>query len=276
MGEPMARRLLEAGYNVSVAAHRNRKPVDALISAGADEATSYAAMAAACDVIMLCVSNSTVVETVVSEMRPSLKHGQIIIDTSTSDPEVTRNLAHELAKDGIGLCDAPLTGGPEQAAAGQLGVLLGAQDDQVERVMPILKAFANRIEHFGGAGSGHAAKLINNYLVCGMVALIADTYNSAHDAGIDWSKLFEVMQSGSSNSGALRKIVAPALEGDFDGYRFSLANAHKDMTYYIRLSDKLAGPSDLARSVMAEFDDAVERGLSDKMVSRLIDPHLQG
>lgn len=275
MGEGMCQRLLQAGFPLSVLAHRNRAPVERLLAQGAREAASAAALAQASSVIILCVSNAEAVARTIEAMRPALRQGHIIIDTSTSDPEVTRRLAGELASDGVTLFDAPLTGGPVQAAAGELGVLLGGPADAVAQIEPLLRAFARRIEHFGPAGAGHLAKLVNNYLVCGMVALIADTYNAARDLGVDWAKLYSVMQQGSNNSPALQRIVANALEGNFDGYRFSIANAHKDMAYYMRLGDGLSGPSELAAAVMEEYDDAIARGLGDNMVSRLIDPSLQ-
>lgn len=275
MGEGMCQRLLQAGFPLTVLAHRNRAPVERLLAQGAREAASAAALAQASNVIILCVSNADTVGRTIEAMRPALRQGHIIIDTTTSDPEVTRRLAAELGADGITLFDAPLTGGPAQAAAGELGVLLGGPAEAVPQIEPVLRAFARRIEHFGPAGSGHVAKLVNNYLVCGMVALIADTYNAARDLGVDWEKLYSVMQQGSNNSPALQRIVANALEGNFDGYRFSLANAHKDMAYYMRLGDGLSGPSELAAAVMEEYDDAIARGLGDMMVSRLIDPSLQ-
>ena len=275
MGEGMCQRLLQAGFPLTVLAHRNRAPVERLLAQGAREAASAADLAQACGIIILCVSNADVVARTIEAMRPALRQGHIIIDTSTSDPEVTRGLAAELAVDGVTLFDAPLTGGPVQAAAGELGVLLGGPAGEVAKIEPVLRAFARRIEHFGPAGAGHLAKLVNNYLVCGMVALIADTYNAARDLGVDWAKLYSVMQQGSNNSPALQRIVANALDGNFDGYRFSLANAHKDMAYYMRLGDGLSGPSELAAAVMEEYDDAIARGLGDLMVSRLIDPSLQ-
>ena len=275
MGEGMCRRLLAAGYPLSVMAHRNLAPVDRLVAEGAREARDAAALAAACNIVILCVSNADVVERTVEAMRPALTRGTIIVDTSTSAPEVTRRLAADLAELGVTLFDAPLTGGPVQAEAGELGVLLGGPAELIPAVEPVLRSFARRIEHFGPAGAGHAAKLVNNYLVCGMIALIADTYNAARDLGVDWEKLYSVMQQGSNNSPALQRIVGNAIEGNFDGYRFSLANAHKDMAYYMRLGDGLSGPSELAAAVMEEYDDAIARGLGDFMVSRLIDPDLQ-
>ena len=99
-----------------------------------------------------------------------MREGQIIIDTSTSEPESTRRLAGELAGLGVGYADAPLTGGPEQAASAELGVLCGASPEIFAGILPLLSCFATTIRHMGPVGSGHAAKLISNFLVTGMIS----------------------------------------------------------------------------------------------------------
>jgi 3-hydroxyisobutyrate dehydrogenase-like beta-hydroxyacid dehydrogenase len=275
MGEGMCSCLLKAGYPLTVLAHRSRTRIDKLVAGGAIEAPSAAGLARGSDIIILCVSNARAVEDTIEAMRPGLSAGKFIVDTTTSEPELSRRLAAELAEEGVAFCDAPLTGGAAQAAAGELGILFGGSADSLAALEPVLKSFASRIEHFGPAGSGHVAKLINNYLVCGMVALIADTYNTAREHGVDWAKLYSVMQQGSNFSPALERIVGNAIKGDLDGYKFSLANAHKDMALYLKLGDDLSGPSELAAAVMDEYDDALDRGLGELMVSRLIDPDLQ-
>ena len=95
-----------------------------------------------------------------------------------------------------------------------------------------MSCFATIVRHMGPVGSGHAAKLISNYLVIGMIALVAEAFGTARRAEIDWRDLYEGMLNGSGNSGVLRKMVASALDEDFEGYRFSLANASKDIGYF--------------------------------------------
>lgn len=279
MGAPMVHCLLDAGYPVTVLEHRNRAPVEAVLAAGASEALEPIALAEACGVIILCVSNSEAVCETVEALKPALRKGTVIVDASTSDPALTRKLAAELQQLGVALVDAPLTGGVAQAEAGELGILLGGDEAACAAVRPVLESFAKRIERFGPAGAGHTAKLVNNYLVCGMVSLIAETYNVARDLSIDWASLYAVMQQGSNNSGALQRIVENALAGDFDGYKFSIANARKDMAYFCALEDQLngpGGPTALAEAVLNTYDEAIEKGHGDKMVSRLIDPELNG
>lgn len=271
MGHGMAANLLRHGHRVSVIAHRNRAPVEDLVAKGATEARSLAAIAQA-EVILLCVTTSKVVEETIRQLKPHLRAGQIIMDAGTSAPAATKKLAHELEGLGVAYADIPLTGGPEQAEQGVLGVLCGASVETFGRIAPLLSCFATTIRHFGPPGSGHTAKLISNYLVTGMVALVAEAFGAAREAAIDWKDLYEVMLNGSGNSGVLRKMVEPALKGDFDGYRFALANAAKDIGYYAELAEGLGCNSRLTESVAEVFARAVETGHGGRNVSHLLDP----
>ena len=271
MGHGMAANLLKHGHRVSVIAHRYRAPVEDLVAKGAEEAAALEQLAAA-EVILLCVTTSKVVEETLARLTPHLRAGQVILDSGTSSPEVTKRLARELEALGIAYADIPLTGGPEQAAQGILGVLCGATPETFARIEPLLACFATTIRHFGPPGSGHTAKLISNYLVTGMVALVAEAFGAAHKAQIDWRDLYEVMLNGSGNSGVLRKMVEPALKGDFDGYRFALANAAKDIGYYAALAEKLGCNSRLTESVAEVFARAVDTGHGGRNVSHLLDP----
>jgi 3-hydroxyisobutyrate dehydrogenase-like beta-hydroxyacid dehydrogenase len=271
MGHGMAANLLRHGHRVSVIAHRNRQPVEDLVAKGAVEASCLEEMARA-EVILLCLTTSKVVAETLTGLKPHLRAGQIVMDAGTSAPEATRRLARDLAGIGVGFADIPLTGGPEQAEQGVLGVLCGASEETFARIEPLLSCFATTVRHFGPPGSGHTAKLLSNYLVTGMVALVAEAFGAAHKAQIDWKDLYEVMLNGSGNSGVLRKMVEPALKGDFDGYRFALANAAKDIGYYAELAEGLGCNSRLTESVAEVFARAVETGHGGRNVSHLLDP----
>ncbi len=276
MGHGMALNVLNAGHQLTVVAHRNRTPIDDLVARGAREAADLQELAAASQCIILCVTDAKVVESVIDQLFAHLDHSHLIIDTSTSDPVVSERLAVRLAGKGVAFADAPLTGGAQQAAEGILGAIVGGTDEAFARARPVLEAFCTRIGHFGPAGAGHRAKLINNYLVLAMVAAIADTYNVARKAGIDWAPLFDVMKCGSNYSEALRRMVEPALDGDHDGYKFTLANARKDVAYYLTFADEAGLTSDLAREVMAVYERFVASGHGDLFISRMIDPATAG
>ncbi len=266
MGHGMVLNLLKSGHDVCVVAHRNRAPVDDLATHGAVETPDLGTLARSSDYIMLCLSSSRIVEDIISGLKPHLRAGQIIIDTGTSRPETTRRLGRELQPLLVDFVDAPLTGGPEQAVKAELGVLCGATPATFNAIKPILQCFASTIRHMGPVGSGHTAKLISNYLVTGMIALVADAFGTALKHDIDWKNLYDAMLNGSGNSGVLRKMVGPALEGDFDGYKFSVANAFKDIAYF----KAIGGENRLAAAVVAVFSEAVAQGQGEKNVSQLL------
>ena len=272
MGHGMAVNLMRAGHDVAVIAHRNRQPIGDLVTKGAAEAASLAGLAKASDVVILCLSTAKVVEAKIAELKPHLRAGQILIDAGTTEPETTRRIARDLGRLAIGYADAPMSGGPEQAAKAELGVLCGADDKTFAAIEPLLKCYATTIKHFGPPGSGHTAKLISNYLVTGMIALVTESFTAAHAAHLDWKDLYEVMLNGSGNSGVLRKMVSAALAGDFDGYKFSIANAAKDIGYYTELAEQLGCRTPLAEAVAELFARAVETGHGGRNVSHLLDP----
>lgn len=271
MGQGMVINLMKAGHELSVLAHRKRAPIDDVVSHGAKEAKDFAELAQGAKIIMICVSTAETVEELIGFLTPHLEAGQIIIDATTSTPNVTRRLAAELALRHVAFADAPMTGGPEQVLEGEAGALVGADAATFRVIEPVIASYCSRVAHFGQVGSGHMAKLISNYLACGMVALIADSYGAARRAQIDWAKLYDVQLRGSTKSGALKKMVGPALSGNFDGYRFSIANAAKDMRYYCDLAKTLGQLTPLANAAQMMLQSPVDRGQGTKNVSRLLE-----
>ena len=265
MGRSMVLNLMKHGHGVRVIAHRNRTVIDELAARGAEEATDLPALIQGADAIILCVSNSSAVEGLIAQLMPHLTAGQIIIDTGTSEPASSERIAALLSTMNVAFADAPMAGGTKQAEDGTIGILLGCDEAVRARVEPILACFATTIRHFGPPGAGHRAKLFNNYLVMGMIALVAETFTGARAANISWDDLYAVMLNGSANSGVLRKMVEPALKGDFEGYQFSLANALKDVQYF-RCA---GGASDMSKAVEDFFQ---EKGHGELNASRLLDP----
>ena len=266
MGHGMAANLLKAGYILTVVAHRNRAPIDDLVGKGAIEVPSIEEIVENNDCIILCLSNAHIVGSTVGRLKHHLVDGQIIIDSSTSNPETSRKLAHELETLGVAFADAPLTGGPEQAVKGELGVLCGASLETFTKIEPVLACFASVVRHMGPVGSGSTAKLISNFLVTGMIALVAEAFVTARSADIDWKNIYEAMLMGSGNSGVLRKMVGPALEGDFNGYTFTVENAAKDIGYF----NQLGITTQLGKTVEEIFKTGLAKGLGPQNVSQLL------
>jgi 3-hydroxyisobutyrate dehydrogenase-like beta-hydroxyacid dehydrogenase len=272
MGSGMAGHLMGSGHELWLMAHRNRTFIDPLLAQGAHEAQDLATLAREGDAIILCLTSAKVVEDTIAGLVPYLRRGQIIIDTGTTAPETTRRLARELKALGIAYADAPMTGGPEQVAKREVGALIGADEDTYQAIAPLISCYSSRVRHFGPPGSGHVAKLISNYLVIGMIGLVSEAFAAARKAKVDWKDLYEVMLNGSGNSGVLRKMMEAALAGDFDGYKFSLANAAKDIGYYTALAQELGQLTPLSEAVEQIFARAVATGHGGRNVSHLLDP----
>ncbi len=272
MGGGMAARLLDAGYAVTVIAHRNRKPIDDLIARGALEASDYPSLAHSSDVIILCVSGSHVVEHVIDQLAVSLRPGMVVIDMGTSSPDSSGKVHSRLREISVSFVEAPVTGGVKQAAAGELGALVGAEPEAFSAAVPILDVLCRKVHHFGLRGSGNTAKLLNNFMVLGLAALVTEAFSRADEAGVDWRKLYDVVICGSADSGVLRRIVGSAVRGDFKGYVFDVNSSLKDINYFCDLADGMGGISPLGTAVRDVYEQAVAAGHGEKMLSELLAP----
>ena len=275
MGHGMALHLLRTGHPLTIYVHRNRDGFDQLVEQGGRETDSLQTLAEQSDVVVMCVSNADTVRSVLDGLMPGLRDGQLIIDATTSDPGVTTQLAARLAERGVRFADAPITGGPRESAAGQLGSLVGCRDADFEQIRRIAACYSKVVHRVGAVGAGHQAKLLNNFVTQGTTALLAEAYCRARDSGVDWPALYAVMETGAARSGTLEKMVKPALAGDYAGSRFSIRNALKDYSYFCAMSAQSArGPRRLAKEIRAVFQEAVDAGFGDRYVSALLDPEL--
>ena len=174
MGHGAAKNILERGrYPLTVMGHRNREPVDDLVRRGAAEAADPAAVAAASDIVFLCLPSSVEVEAVLAGDRgllAAMRPGMTLVDCTTADPAVTRRIGAELGVRGCGMVDAALGRTPKEAEAGRLSTYVGGDPDTIARVRPILETFTDTIVVCGGLGAGTTCKLVNNSITIGMCA----------------------------------------------------------------------------------------------------------
>ena len=166
MGAAMVGRLQDRGYALTVLGHRNRAGVEAAVGRGATEAATARDLAAASDIVMLCMGTSDQVE---SRMRgpdgviAGLRPGAVVIDFGTSLPASTRALGEEVAAAGGTYLDAPLGRTPSHAKDGKLNIMAAGDTAAYERVRPVLDDLGENVFHLGPLGSGHTIKLINNF-----------------------------------------------------------------------------------------------------------------
>jgi len=244
MGHGIAKNLLAAGYPVYVLAHRNRAPVEDLLSKGAKEVKTLADMARNTTVIHICAPGSPEVEAVVAELLPDLRPDTVIIDCSTSDPNSTARLAARLAEQGCHMADAPLGGTPVQAESGELSTMIGATEDIYARITPVVETWARSIVHMGDNGAGHKMKLLNNFLSLGYAAMYSEALALAEKVGITTAQFDSVIRGSRMDCGFYQTFMGYAVEGNREAHKFTLKNALKDTSYLANMADgvNLANP----------------------------------
>ena len=234
MGHGMSKNILENGYELWVMGNRNRTPIDSLVSMGAKEAASLKDMAEQCDIIHLCLSNSKQVEQVIRGDTGLLQHGrkgQIIIDTSTSDPTSTLSLAGELAQKGVHFVDAPLGRTPKEAEAGTLDAMVGADKDVFDTVYPVITCWAGAINHVGEVGSGHKMKLLMNFLAASYAALYSEATVLGAKVGISPHTFRQVIGSSRLGNGFFDTFMQYVCDRDENAHKFTIENMSKDIRY---------------------------------------------
>jgi 3-hydroxyisobutyrate dehydrogenase-like beta-hydroxyacid dehydrogenase len=204
IGEPMAAHLLDDGFSLTICAHRNMEPVERLRSKGASVAANPREVAAASDIIVTCVPDAPQVEEVClgeHGIVHGAASGAIVIDCSTIAPTASQRIAaalHEQA--GIAMLDAPISGGPERAAKGELAIMVGGAPEIFERAQPVLNSLGRSITHVGASGMGEVVKLANNLIAANIMVAVSEAMTMAVKAGADAAVVREVlMQSAASN-----------------------------------------------------------------------------
>src|SRR5450432_1296367 len=277
MGHGMAKNLLARGYAVSLTVHRNRERVADLLAAGAAEKKTPAELAAASEIVFLCVTGSPQVEASLEGplgLLAGARPGLIVVDCSTSEPDSTARLREVAAKADVLLVDAPLARTPIEAEAGKLNVMVGADGATFTRLEPVLRAFAENVFHVGAPGAGHIVKLLNNFIAQAICTATAEAFAVGARAGIDPKKLVELVSAGGVNSG-LFQAMAKTLVGDMAGIRFELDNARKDVRYYTHLAEGLGVPTVVGEAVHQSLVLASALGLGKKFVSSLVEAQEQ-
>ena len=242
MGHGMAKNIVEAGYALTVLAHRNREPVEELKGRGAAEAASVAELAAASDVIFLCLPGSPQVEATVAAILAAGADGKTIIDTSTSNPVSTRALAERCAAAGVTLIDAPLSRTPKEAWEGTLDTMVGASEADFERVRPLLETWAGKVVRVGETGAGHTMKLLNNFVSLGYASIYSEALAIGAKNGIDAATFHGVIGGGRMDCGFYQTFMQYVVGRDRDAHKFTLRNAPRTCATSSRSRTRAASP----------------------------------
>jgi len=275
MGHGIAKNLVTKGFPLTIRVHRNRKPAEDILAAGAREVATNAELAYTSDIVILCVTGTPQVEEVVhgeDGLLGAARAGLIVVDTSTAEPSSTAAIRADFVAKGAEFVDAPLSRTPKEAEEGRLNTMVGADDDVFARLAPVLRAFCENVIHAGPPGHGHTLKLVNNFMSLSISATVAEALATAAKAGLSIAKLHEVVSAGPINSGIFQMLVGKILEsGDLTGLKFTLVNAMKDMRYYTHLAESLPTHAIMGEAVHQTLVQANLLGFGDKFVPSLVE-----
>lgn len=277
MGEPMCRNLARKSGRAVLGFDRAEAPLERLAAEGVTRALTLAALAQACDVILMALPSGAHVEAVTLGADGLLAHvqpGTILVDLGTSPVELTRAIAARFVEKGAIYADAPIARTRQAAEEGTLSIMVGADEAAFARIEPLLATFASDITHCGPVGAGQIVKILNNMVLVETVVALSEAIATARRAGLDGKLLFETLMKGSADSFALRNHGMKAIVPDtFPERAFSTSYARKDISYALSLADsvglKLEG-AELADRLLARTQDA---GFADRywpVVSRVI------
>lgn len=273
MGGNMVENLQNKGFQM-VVMDLNKDAVQTVLDRGnATEAASPKELAAASDIIMLCLTTSEVVEKVVygeDGILAGIKEGAVLIDFGTSIPASTRKIGADLAAKGAGMVDAPLGRTPAHAKDGLLNIMAAGDKATFDKVKPVLDLQGENVFYLGALGAGHVTKLINNFMGMTTVCTMSQAFAVAERAGVDRQQLYDIMSTGPSNSPFMGFCKNYAVDGVSD-LGFSINNANKDLGYFLKMAEDIGTRAEIAEGTSSNLQAAVEAGLGEGNVPEIYD-----
>ena len=277
MGGNMVECLQKNGFELNVMDLDREAVAKVLARGNANEASSAKDLAETSDVVMLCLTTSEVVETLVyaqDGILEGIREGSVLIDFGTSIPASTRKIGKDLAGKGVGMIDAPLGRTPAHAKDGLLNIMAAGDETTFEKVKPLLDVLGENVFHLGALGAGHTTKLINNFMGMTSVCAMSQAFAVAKLAGVDGQQLFDIMSTGPSNSPFMQFCKNYAVDGVSD-LGFSIANANKDLAYFVAMANDLGTETAIAQGTSANLQAAMDAGMGNGNVPEIFDYFLQ-
>lgn len=270
MGAPMATRLLQAGHRLTVH-NRTRQREEPLAALGAARAASPAEAAAKAELILTMVSDTPdVYQVVLGEQGAihGMAPGSVLVDLSTISPAAAREIAAQLAKRSLEMLDAPVSGGSEGAKQGTLSIMVGGKAEVLVRVRPVLAALGKTITLVGPIGSGQATKAINQVIIAGTYAAVAEGMALGLAAGIDLEAAQQALAGGAAGSWVLTQRAGNMIQNRYPlGFRVRLHL--KDLGIAREAARELGVPIPVAGYVEQLEVGLVKRGYGDEDVSAI-------
>ena len=252
MGRPMAKNLLKAGHTL-VVYNRSSGPMKELVEAGATAGSSPKDVASRSELVVTMLPNSPHVKQAVlgkDGVIEGAKPGSLLVDMSSIAPLASREIAAELAKKGIEMLDAPVSGGEPKAIDGTLAIMVGGKESVFEKVKNdvLLKMGASAV-HCGDIGAGNVTKLANQIIVALNIAAMSEAFVLATKAGADPECVFNAIKGGLAGSTVLNAKAPMVLEGNYKpGFRIELHI--KDLQNALDTAHEIGAPIPLTSLIM--------------------------
>ena len=270
LGLPIAINLLKAGLNLQVHTRSRRTESDPQLG-DARRCVNPAAAADNVDVLLLCVSDDGAVNDVLfgqDGAAEQLQPRSIVIDCSTISPKGAQRAAAQLEQIGVHYLDAPVTGGTEGARAGSLTVLVGGDAAVLAKVRPLLEVIGGSIHHIGPVGRGQQAKAVNQVLVAGSYAAVAEAIALGQRLELPMQQVIDALKSGAAGSWALNHRSGAMLQGSYPlGFKLSLH--HKDLGIALEAASSVELDMPITALVEQLESELIQRGFGDDDVSAL-------
>lgn len=269
MGAPMARHLAQAGILEMVWNRTSGRAEKLAEETGVAVADGLEQLAAACNVILTCVSADQDLLQVVAQLLPGIKSGSVLVDTSTVSPSTASQVAASLQEVGAGFVDAPVSGGVEGARKGTLSVMAGGDSANISRIMPVLEAISSTVTHMGPVGSGQATKAVNQVMIAGIAEAVCEALALGEKLNLPSERLLSIVRAGAAGSWFLEHRGQTMLENSFDvGFKLSLLL--KDLLICQALAQELDISLPTVEAAIKDYRTLVELGDGDNDISGLI------
>ena len=251
MGKPMAINLLKAGHELFVY-DRNQGTIDELKAAGATACASSSETVRDVDLVITMLPNSPHVKSVMLEddkLAEKMPANAAFIDCSSINPVASREIAAELAKHGIDMLDAPVSGGQPMAVAGTLSFMVGGKQEVFDKFKPVLEAMGKSVVRCGDIGAGNVTKLCNQTIVAVNIAGLAEAMQMGQMCGVEPEKIFEAIRGGLAGSNVMNAKAPMMMDQNFQpGFRIDLHI--KDLTNVVDAAKAVDAPIPLTQSVL--------------------------
>ncbi|MGY0691380.1 NAD(P)-dependent oxidoreductase [Virgibacillus sp. FSP13] len=262
MGNGITKNLIRSGYEVYV--HDiNEQAVERLVNEGAFGTEDIKSMGEVVDYMILSLPSPKLIKELMLGQEGaihSMKKGTFILDMSTNDVAVTRELYEQAKLKEIEFFDCPLSGGPDGAEDGTLTIMVGGDEKAFPSILPVLYAVGEYIEYIGESGAGQTVKLCHNMVVGGIITLLGEAFLTGEKAGVTKEKLAVILQKGSANTRVMDVFGSNILNSSFEDIKFSLANMRKDIHLYRNLAENKQIPTIASQSIHQIFQLANCKG----------------